>query len=366
MTPNIDEFLADIRTWVEIESQTADLDGCARMLNLVEGLYRAVGFAIERVASADGEREHLICRSPDPHDQPGILVLSHVDTVHPRGTLEHFPFKIDGDIAYGPGIYDMKACAYVAMRAIQAGAVGLPVTHLLTTDEETGSLTSSELIVRLAKQAKYVLVTEPAREGGKIVTARKGAARYTVKTIGRPAHSGSRHADGRNAIVELARHALALTELTDYERGTTINVGLIEGGTAVNVVPAEALMRVDHRFVNQAGYDEVRDQIYALKPVDPDIKIEVEGGLDRPPFDAVPGTMALFEHAKAQAAALGWTLEGIHAGGGSDGNFTAEIAPTLDGLGVDGKGGHTLFEQIYISSIIPRYQLFRRLLEYPC
>lgn len=360
---NQQALLEGVRRWVEIESHTADLPGVQRMVDEVASDYQKAGFALERIAGRDGRGDHLIARAPWNDARPGILIMSHLDTVHPKGTLANFPFRIEGDSAFGPGIYDMKGGAHIAYCAAAAGEVGLPVTHLFTTDEEVGSQTSRDLIVHLAKAAKYVLVTEPAREGGKIVTARKGVARWDVKAIGRPAHAGSRHADGRNAIAELARQVIALTEMTDYARDITTNVGLIEGGTGANVVPAEAWLRVDNRLPSMAAAQEMEARITGLKSHDPDVRLEITGGLDRPPYEKSEAIQALFDHARKLAAEIGWTLEDLKTGGCSDGNFTAAITPTLDGLGVDGKGGHTDYEQLYISSLEPRFKLMRRLLE---
>jgi glutamate carboxypeptidase len=241
--------------------------------------------------------------------------------------------------------------------------VPLPVTHLITSDEEVGSPTSRHLIRRLGEAARCVLVTEPCRDGGKVVTARKGVARWTIRAIGRPAHAGSRHADGRNAIAEIARQVIRLTDLTDYARGVTVNVGLIEGGTGANVVPASCWIRVDSRLPDMAAAKAMVASVEGLKPFDPDIRLEINGGLDRPAYEKSEAIETLFQHAKGLAAELGWTLEDQATGGGSDGNFTAATTPTLDGLGVDGKGAHTEHEQLYISSLVPRCRLLRRLLE---
>ena len=261
----------------------------------------------------------------------------------------------------------MKGGAYCAMRAVSDLANGsgapLPVTHLFVADEEIGSPTSKDIIVDLGKAAKYVLVTEPAREGGKIVVARKGAVRYEVTTQGEASHAGARHGDGRSAIKEMAHVVLKLESLTDYERGTTCNVGLIDGGTGTNVVPAKCWIKVDIRISDMAALDEVEAFVAAIKPEDPDVKIEITGGLDRPPYERDAGIDALFAQAKEVAADVGWDLEGLKTGGRSDGNFTAPHTPTLDGLGVDGKGGHTNYEQLKISSLQPRRLLMRGLLE---
>jgi glutamate carboxypeptidase len=359
---NAGELLAGIRRWVEIESHTADPDGLGRILADAEALYRAAGFATERAPGAPGGAGHLIARSPWGSG-PGILILSHLDTVHPKGVLARLPFRIEGDNAYGPGIYDMKGGAYLACRAATEGPVPLPVTHLLTSDEEIGSPSSRDLILRLAEAARVVLVTEPAREGGRIVTARKGVARWDIRAHGRPAHAGAQHEKGRSAIVEIARQVLRLSAMTDYARGITVNVGLISGGTGANVVPEEAWIRVDCRIPTVEAAEEMQARMAALAPVDAEVRLEVTGGLDRPPYEKSAEIAALFEHAKGLAAEIGWELRDVATGGGSDGNFTAPIRPTLDGLGVDGDGAHTLGERLYIGSLVPRQRLMRRLLE---
>ena len=368
--PGIDaaEILDGIRLWVEQESHTADVDGVNVMMSLAEEAYSLAGAKVERIRGRDGYGDHIVARSPWGGEEPGILVLSHLDTVHPKGTLANQPFKVEGDIAYGPGIYDMKGGAYLGFYAFrQLTRTGrqtpLPITHLFVSDEEVGSPTSQGLIESLGRQAKYVLVTEPAREGGKIVTARKGSARFVVTATGQPAHSGARHSDGRSAIKEMARQILALEELTDYERGVTVNVGLVSGGTGVNVVPASCVAEVDVRLPTPPIAEEMIDRIQALTAFDPDVTIEVSGGLNRPPYEKSSEIASLFDHAHELAAEIGFGLQDLKTGGGSDGNFTAALAPTLDGLGVDGKGGHTHYEQLYISSLEPRAALMLRLFE---
>src|SRR5262245_21296551 len=219
--PDASVLLAGIATWVEIESQTADTAGVNRMMDRVATGFRQLGASVERIPGRDGLADHLLISSPWGGDGPGILVLCHLDTVHPKGTLDHFPFRVEGDRAYGPGIYDMKGGAYLAFAAYRSLAEAghrtpLPLRLLYTGDEEIGSLTSRALIEKMAGNAKYVLVTEPARDGGKIVTSRKGVGRYYLKAYGRPAHSGGKHEDGRSAIVEVARHVVAIEGLTDY------------------------------------------------------------------------------------------------------------------------------------------------------
>jgi glutamate carboxypeptidase len=295
-------------------------------------------------------------------------VLSHLDTVHPIGFIQRLPFKVEGDVAYGPGIYDMKGGAFLAFHAFREmarlGSGGtLPVTQLFVSDEEVGSPTSREIIEREASNAKYVLVTEPAREGGKVVTARKGTARFELRVKGVAAHSGSRHQDGRSAVRELARQILTIESFTDYALGITTNVGVISGGTRANVVPEEAVAEVDMRVASTAQVDEMVARMLSLTAQEEGVAVTVTGGMNRPPYEKDERIAALFEQARALALEIGYRLEDLKTGGGSDGNFTATIAATLDGLGVDGKGGHTSHEQLNISSIAPRSELFYRLFE---
>jgi glutamate carboxypeptidase len=364
-----DTLLNGIRAWVEYETPTDAPEHVSALVAKVAAEVEAFGARAERIPGRDGFGDHLIVRSPwGTPGEKGILVLSHLDTVHPLGSLARMPFRVEGGSAFGPGIYDMKGGAYIAMAALreliaERQNVALPVTHLFTSDEEVGSPTSADLIRDLARQAKYVLVTEPAREGGKIVTARKGTARFEVHVKGRPAHSGSRHQDGRSAIEELARQILVLHGFTDYQRGITLNVGKISGGTRANVVAEEAHAVVDMRVPSPAIAEEMVAKVTGLKPIGPDVTVTVTGGMNRPAYEKLPGIAALFEHAKGLAAEIGFELQDLKTGGGSDGNFTADIAPTLDGLGVDGKGGHTGYEQLYVASLVPRARLMRRLLE---
>ena len=371
---NVDEILAGIRAWIEIESPTDDPTGMARMAARVQADYEAIGVRVERIAGRDGFGDHLLAID-DRHcpaqaaEGKGVLILSHIDTVHPIGTLAGpLPFRIEGDRAYGPGAEDMKGGTYLALAALRQIAreglkTHLPVRHLMVSDEEMGSDTSREHIVREARRAKFVLVTEPARSGGKIVTARKGCASFTVTAHGVAAHAGVEHHLGRSAIHEIAHQVLVLEKMTDYARELTVSVGLIKGGTRSNVVPDTATVEVDVRMPNPEIGEEIVRRIRGLRPHLQGVTLTIEGGINRPGYEKTPEIAALYEHAKALAAEIGFDLIDLKPGGGSDGNYTAAIAPTLDGLGVDGDGGHTLDERLYISSIVPRTRLLMRLME---
>ena len=359
-------ILDGIRRWVEIETPTEAPDRINRLASLVADGYRDLPVSIERIAGLSGLGDHLAVRSNWGQQHPGILVLSHLDTVHPLGFIERLPFHVEGDAAFGPGIYDMKGGAYLAFHAfrqlcVSGGHSPLGVTHLYVSDEEIGSPTSRALIEAEGRKAKYVLVTEPARDGGKIVTSRKGVARFEIFVKGVPAHAGTRPEDGVSAIRELANIIQTMEGMNDLERGVTVNVGVVRGGTKPNVIPEEAYAEVDMRVPTIADADELVPRILNLTSRTNGVGVRVTGELNRPPYEKSNAGMALFEHARRLAAEIGFELVDSHTGGGSDGNFTAPLAATLDGLGVDGKGAHTHYEQMYISSIEPRSRLLHRL-----
>jgi len=347
-------ILDGIRRWVEIETPTEAPRQVNRLADLVADGYRDLPASIERLAGRDGCGDHLVARSSWGQDKPGILVLSHLDTVHPMGFIERLPFKVEGDAAFGPGIYDMKGGAYLAYHAfrqlcVTAAGSTLGVTQLYVSDEEIGSPTSRALIEAEGRKAKYVLVTEPARDGGKIVTGRKGVARFEIFIKGVPAHAGTRPGDGRSAIRELGNIIQTLEAMNDLARGVTVNVGVVKGGTKPNVIAEEAYAEVDMRVPTIADADELVPKILGLTSRTDGVGVKVVGELNRPPYEKSNAGAALYEHARTLAAEIGFDLVDTRTGGGSDGNFTAPHTATLDGLGVDGQGAHTHYEQMYIS-----------------
>jgi glutamate carboxypeptidase len=361
-------ILDGIRRWVEIETPTEAPEQVNRLASMVVDGYRDLPVTIERIAGHSGCGDHLVVRSSWGQDAPGILVLSHLDTVHPMGFIERLPFKIEGDSAFGPGIYDMKGGAYLAYHAFAQlcatpARSPLGVTQLYVSDEEIGSPTSRPLIEAEGRKAKYVLVTEPARDGGKIVTGRKGVARFEVYVKGVAAHAGTRPRDGRSAIRELANVIQTLEAMNDLKRGVTVNVGVVRGGTRPNVIAEEAYAEVDMRVPTIADADELVPKILNLKSRSEGVSVKVTGELNRPPYEKGNAGAALYEHAITLAAEIGFDLVDTATGGGSDGNFTAPHTATLDGLGVDGQGAHSHYEQMYISSIEPRARLLHRLFQ---
>ncbi|WP_112664213.1 M20 family metallopeptidase [Microvirga flavescens] len=364
------QSLDTLLTWIKTESPTDDPTGVNLMMDLVVAEVADAPVAVERIPGQPGLGDALVLRAGPENGERPILVMSHLDTVHPVGTIKRdLPLRIEGDRLYGPGVYDMKGGAHFAIEAFvevaRKGNAARPIVFLVTPDEEIGSPMTRPIIEDFARRSAYALVTEPARDNGQIVTSRKGVGRFAVHVEGRPAHAGSRHKDGRNAIYEAARHILAVEGMTDYARGITTTVGTIAGGTAENVVPQHCRFQVDLRVETVADGEALSAAILGLKPSHPDFKVSVSGGMNRPPYERTEGVERLFQHARGLAAEIGFDLiSAPRVGGGSDGNFTAAVGtPTLDGLGIDGDGAHTLQEYGIISSIAPRRELMKRLLE---
>ncbi|MBV8406773.1 MAG: M20 family metallopeptidase [Alphaproteobacteria bacterium] len=374
--PKIDpqEVLDGIVEWVTIESPSHDGKAVNVVVDKVEGQFRDLGLKLERVPGRDGFGDILECRTPQhwsEREGKGILVLAHLDTVHPIGMIEKdLRIRREGDSVFGPGIYDMKAGGYIAYYALrhlirQGKKTKLPVTFLFIPEEEVGSPTSRARIEEAARGHKYALVMEPGRDGDRVVTARKGVGRFVMTVKGRASHAGVRHEDGRSAILEMARQIVRIESRTDYKRGITVNVGLVHGGTGVNVISAECVAEIDLRVPDSRTAEEMTDWLLKLEPIGADVEVHVEGGMNRPPYQKDSGIADLFGKAQAIYREIGKELLDVPlTGGGSDGNFTAALGiPTLDGLGADGKGAHAAYEQIYYSSLMPRTYLCARLLE---
>jgi len=364
------ELLALVERYVGFETPSHDKARCDVLVDHLAGHFAALG-AVERVANLGGG-DHLRIRvaAPGaPADARPALVLCHYDTVWAAGTLAARPFRVDGDTAYGPGAYDMKASLALAEHALRAaGGLGLslprPVTLLFTSDEEIGSLSSRALIEGEARGAAYVLVLEPPVEPhGALKTARKGGGVFTVAIGGRSAHAGVEPEKGVSAITEMAHQILAINGLADPAKGTTLNVGLVEGGTRPNVVPDAARLVVDARAWTMDEARRLEAAFAGLRPATLGATVAVSGGIRRPPMERGPATAELFARARVIGAELGLDLVEGSTGGGSDGNFTAALGvPTLDGLGTPGQGAHAEHEQIHIPGLIERGALLAALL----
>lgn len=358
-----------LRALVEIESPTTDKPGVDRA-----GLYLAdqmeqLGAAVQRYPQQN-TGDHWLGSWGSP--QGGILLLLHLDTVHPLGTLERFPWSQTADRLFGPGILDMKASAAMALTALGALLTHqrLParrISLLATSDEETGSHTSVELIREQARQHELVLCLEPALPDGGLKTWRKGTGMYRLELRGRPAHAGANPEDGINAIHEMAGIIQQLAAAADSERGTTIGVGIIRGGTRTNVVPARCRAVVDIRVLTEEEQARVDRALQTLSPDHPEAVLRVSGEWNRPPMPRTPQMAAAFERACQIGSQLGLSLREGGTGGGSDANFVAPLGtPLLDGLGAVGGGAHTEQEYVERSSLVERAALLAALLtEWP-
>ncbi len=296
-----------------------------------------------------------------------VLLLGHLDTVYPLGTLEKHPLRLRNGRLHGPGTLDMKAGAAMAFAAVEilleARLLDREIVLLLNPDEETGSLISRPTTERLALACSAVYVLEPA-QGLAYKTARKGIGDWNIQVKGVEAHAGVDFAKGANAILELARAIQTVSSWTDLQRGLTVSVGVAAGGTERNVVPGEAWAQVDVRFTRPADGARIARRFASLKPADPRCALTVTGGVNRPPMRRTPGTARLFRQASALAAELGFVLEEASTGGGSDGNFTSALGiPTLDGMGAVGAGAHNKEEEhILVEHLAPRTALLAGLL----
>ncbi len=364
-----DRLLAELRGWVEHETPTPDAAAVNGLMDRAEGELRAVGAAIERLPGTRGFGDTLIARTPG--EGAPVVVAGHLDTVWDHGTLAGpMPFRVEGERAYGPGIYDMKAGSFFAFHSVreilrQGTKTRRPFTLLLTPDEEVGSPTSRAPIEAAARGAFAVLIPEPAGgPRGACVTGRKGTGGFTMTIAGRSAHAGGNWAEGRSAVVALAQAILKVHALTDLDRGITTNVAPIWGGTRPNVIPPEAGCRIDFRAPSLAEAERVVAAIRALAGEADGIRISLEGGLNRPPLEESAAGLALYDTARAIAGRIGYDLPKQHRGGGSDGNFTAAMGiPTLDGLGCTGAGAHAPEEHIRWPDLAPRCAVLCELLE---
>ena len=357
-----EEMLAALQVLVEAESPSLDKHRCDACADQVATLFSA-RLNTEAIRHQRSDRgDHL-----EFHIGTGgapIVVLCHHDTVWNEGTLARLPFRVAGNRVTGPGTYDMKAGIVQTAFALQGAHPRRPVIVLSTSDEEIGSGSSRDLIERTARGATAVLVLEPAASGGAVKTARKGIADFVLEVEGRAAHAGVEPEKGVSAIDEMARQILTLRALADPARGTTINVGVVSGGTRPNVVAAQARAEIDVRFTQSAEAERVVAAIQSLRPELAEATLRVSGGLDRPPMERSAGVARLAALAIETARGLGFTLTETSTGGASDGNFTAALGvPTLDGLGPDGGGAHADSEHLLIDSWLARTELLRRLIE---
>jgi len=362
-----DTMLTGLLAWVECESPTWDGAAVNRMLDLASRDMAIAGARLDRVPGRMGFADCVRASFPHPNQgQPGILVMGHFDTVHPLGTKATLRIRREGNRAYGPGILDMKGGNFLTLEAIRqlqrAGIQSkLPITFLLTSDEEVGSPSTRDLIEAEAARAKYVLVPEPARPDGGVVTGRYAIARFNLEATGRPSHAGARLAEGRSAIKEMARKIIEIEDMTTED--CTFSVGVINGGQWVNCVTTTCTGEALSMAKRQQDLDDGVARMLALHATSNDVQFTVTRGVTRPVWEPNPRGMALYDRARAIALSLGFDIPSQSSGGGSDGNFTGAMGiPTLDGLGAAGAGAHTLEEYIVTDSLPLRGRLMAGLL----
>jgi len=371
---NAEEILEGICRWVRVESPTTDVAGVNRMMDVASEELQALGATIERIPGTDGYGDVVRATVPGREEGPGLLVLGHLDTVHGVGTIDGpLQLRREDDKVYGPGIFDMKGGLYLSVYALRqvlrSGArPRRSVTFMLIPDEEVGSPSTRALIEETARANTTVLVPEPARLG-KVVTGRHAFLRYKLHVHGRPAHAGADNRVGRSAIRAMGRLIGQIEGWSDYDRAQTYSVGVVQGGTFVNVIPIECHAEVLCVAPTEEDFAEVQAKMASLarngdEPDADGVRVEVEPGPIRPLFKPQAGTLGLYETAREVADGLGFVLEHGQFGGGSDGNITGALGvPTLDGLGVCGAGAHTHQEHLLVSSLEPRARLLAGLFE---
>jgi len=378
-----DAIVSTIRELVEIESPSDNKAAVDRIAEAVAQKFSRLGDNVKvnvRFHPAKDFGNHLQVDFAGRSAAKPVLLLGHYDTVYPLGTLAAMPCRTVDNKLTGPGVLDMKSGIALMLHALAAlqdwhkedwhkeawhGGLPRPVTVLLVSDEEVGSDSSRAITESLAKKAAAVLVLEPSYGfQGAVKTARKGVGGYLVKVTGKAAHAGLDFQKGVNAILELARQIEKISSFTELKKGLTVNVGMVSGGSRTNVVPAEAAAQVDVRIARIKDAAGIDKKMRSLRPFNRKCKIEIAGGINRPPMERTAGVAALYAQAAAIARELGWKLGEAAVGGGSDGNFTAGLGiPTLDGLGAVGDGAHAAHEHILISELPRRAALIAGLIE---
>ncbi|MFB4214030.1 M20 family metallopeptidase [Shouchella sp. JSM 1781072] len=359
-----EQMIQMLETFVMIDSGSYDKSGVDRLGSLLIDTYRSIGYE-ETVYKQDVYGDHILLRQKTNTQESSILLLAHMDTVFPVGTAISRPFTIDGDYAYGPGVADMKGShvtTFFALRELYETHPDLlrHIDVLLTSDEEIGAVSARPYIEQHAQRKKAVLVMEPARKDGSVVTFRRGGGRYTMKVEGIAAHSGNDPEKGASAIEELAHKIIALHQLSDQEAGIHVNVGVIKGGTSVNTVADYAEADIDIRISTIEQASELEHVIHDIAKRNhvAQTKTTVEGGSTRPPMVRTEETIQLYHLVKACGAQLGIEVKETASGGGSDASYTSALGvPTIDGMGPIGGGFHSVEEFLFVPSLEERSNL---------
>jgi glutamate carboxypeptidase len=366
------QLLELLQTLVEVESPSDNKASVDRCMAFAAAQSESFGGRVKIHRQHDFGDLLEVRFGPSSRSSKPILLLGHLDTVWPLGTLAQMPYKIQKGRVWGPGVLDMKggvAMALTAIRALkEAGQLPRPVTLLLVSDEEVGSPASRPITEKIARECEVVYVLEPAQgiDPGAYKTARKGIGHYRVHVTGVAAHSGVDFEKGHSAISELAYQIGIIQSFTDLKRGLTVNVGTIRGGSRSNVIAAEAEAEVDVRIAWAADAEKIDRRFRRLRAQDRHCVVTIEGGLNRPPMERTRGTAALFNRAATLARTMGFALEEAATGGGSDSNFTSALGiPTLDGMGAVGEGAHAAHESLLLEHLAPRTALLAEMLQKP-
>jgi glutamate carboxypeptidase len=366
------QLLELLQSLVEVESPSDNKASVDRCMALAAAQSESLGGRVKT------HRQHYfgdlleVRFGPSSRSSKPILLLGHLDTVWPLGTLAQMPYKVQKGRVWGPGVLDMKGGVAMALTAIRAlkedGQLLRPIILLLVSDEEVGSPASRPITEKIARECEAVYVLEPAQgiDPGAYKTARKGIGHYRIHVTGVAAHSGVDFEKGHSAIAELAYQVGIIQSFTDLKRGLTVNVGTIRGGSRSNVIAAEAEAEVDVRIARAADAEKIDRRFRRLRVQDRHCVVTVEGGLNRPPMERTRGTTALFKRAATLARTMGFDLEEAATGGGSDGNFTSALGiPTLDGMGAVGEGAHATHESLLLEHLAPRTALLAAMLQKP-
>jgi glutamate carboxypeptidase len=360
-------MIDELKRLIEHESPSRDKTAIASLGHLLAQRLVGLGGEVQIVDDAGGGI-HIVGRFSSDEEKPPALILGHYDTVWPIGTIERMPVRQEAGRLYGPGALDMKASLIMLFEVLEAfRELGMkpprPIIVLFTSDEEMGSPGSRPLIERLARESGLALVLEPPMADGSLKTARKGVGRFIVAVEGKAAHAGVAPEQGTSAILELAHQIVRIHGLNRPDDGTSVNIGVVQGGTVANVVPALAVAHVDVRATTVSAAAEIEQALFRLEPVLSGTRITVDGAFNRPPMERTAQGAALFIRARTIALGLGLELSEGSTGGGSDGNFTSALGvPTLDGLGARGGGAHADDEHIVIESLPERAALLAALI----
>ena len=366
-----EEFLVLLRSLVEEETPSDVPESFGRLWSILRGEFEELDYSVESIEGQETAGQILCKPKTYKPDTPQQLLVGHCDTVWPIGTIDEMPFKKSEDQVSGPGVYDMKTgiCMMVfALRAIQMleEKPSVQPVFIINSDEEIGSEESEKLLIREAKKSERVFVLEPALDSdGKIKTQRKGIGEFEITIKGSPSHAGLAPEEGVSAILGLSHIVQQLFQLNDPSNGITVNVGTIEGGERANVIAAQSKAVVDVRVPTVEDGKRIENEIYNLKPDIDGIKIDVSGGIRRPPLEKKKANRKWWKITQHLGNELGLYLKEGTSGGASDGNITNQYAPTVDGLGAVGEGAHAYHEKIFLEETLKRAALLTLLLLHP-